>query len=130
MTSACCCGTTRMALAMTMTTTMNSASVTIPEPISITSSTVNARRTSELLRGVRTAIRKDQHRAAHRCDIHGLGLRNGGCGELRIPSAPPVSDPRGSLRAPGLDLHHLPDVETLLRRRSRSQVALPSLEQH
>src|ERR1700682_3194896 len=115
---------------MTMTATRNSASVTIQDPTSIASSTVSVLSTLELLQSVGAAIREDQHRTAHRCDVHGLGLRNTGRGKLRIPRAASVSGPRGSVRAPALDLHHLPDIESLLRGRSERQVALPSLEKY
>src|SRR6266850_8281965 len=126
MTSACCCGTTRIALAMMMTATRNSASVTIQDPISIAASTVVY--WLELLQSLRAAIRKDQHRAAHCCDVHGLGLWNTGLGKLRVPRASSVGDTGGSIGAPALDLDHLPDVEPLLRRRPVGQLALPSLE--
>src|ERR1700676_4629405 len=115
---------------MTMTARRNSASVTIQEPISIASSTVSLPSTLELLQRVGAAIGEDQHRTAHRCDVHGRGLRNTGRGELRIPRAASVSDSRSSIRAPALDLHHLPDVEPLLRRRSERQVALPTLQKY
>src|ERR1700716_2648263 len=126
MTSACCCGTTRIALAIMMTATRNSASVTIQDPISIAAS--KGVDWLELLQSLRAAIRKDQHRAAHRCDVHGLGLWNTGRGELRVPRATPVGDTGGSIGTPALDLHHLPDVEPLLRRCPESEIALPSLE--
>src|SRR5438067_419274 len=107
MTSACCCGTTRMALAMMMTTTMNSASVTIPEP-SIASSTAGGLR---LLNRVGAAIGKDQHRSAHGRDVHGLCLRQAGGGELGVPRAATIPHPRRSIGTPALNLHHLPAIE-------------------
>src|ERR1700675_1379070 len=118
MTRACCCGTARIALAMTMTTTKNNASVTIPEPIRIASCMISARRALELLRSVGAAIGEDQHRAAHGRDVHGLGLRNAGRRKLRVPRAASVGNPRGTIRTPALDLHHLPVFEPLRARRS------------
>src|SRR5271169_1991363 len=118
-TSACCCGTTRMVLMMTMMATINSASVTIEEPM----------RTSIVLafHGGRSAGGKNEHRTTGCRDVHGFGLRCIRRCEFCVPGRATVADPRRAAGAPALHVHHLPHIEARLLR--RGPAALPPFQQ-
>src|SRR5438128_6796673 len=127
-TSACCCGTTRIAWMTTITATMNSASVTIDDPIIVADSMLEALGSDLRLAG--PAIGENEHRAARANDVHGLGLRcRRGC-KLGIPCAAPVCDARRAARAPALNADHLSDIEIGLGGCSGAQAAFPPLQQH
>src|SRR5450432_3128021 len=99
MTSACCCGTTRIALMTTMMATTNSASVTIEDPISMYSSV------KILSCACGTSVREDQHRPAQRGDVHRLGLRRFGRRELGVPRAAAIGNARRPVGAPADHLY-------------------------
>src|SRR5450631_300296 len=122
MTSACCCGTTRIALMTTMTATTNSASVTIEDPISMYPSV----KIESCACGA--VVRKDQHRPAQRGDVHGLDLRRIGRGEFGVPSAAPIGNTRRPVGAPADHLYLRADVERLLLRRFSGEIPLPALQ--
>src|SRR5258708_39147514 len=107
MTIACCCGTTRIVLTITMTRTRNSASATISEPINVSGSGMRASWHG-------TMVGEDEHRAAHRSDIHRPRLRRVRRGKLGVPARAAGGDPRRAIRAPAQHLHLRSDVERLL----------------
>src|SRR5437867_12343581 len=119
MTSACCCGTTRMVWTMMMIATMNSASVTREEPMSMSISRASG--------GGGPAVGENQHRSARSGDVHGLGLLGVGCRELGVPGRAAIAHSRRAVRSPALDANHLADVERRLPRRGAA-AALPPFQ--
>src|SRR5271165_6743900 len=106
-----------MVLTMTMTATINSARVTIEEPM----------RMSNVLafHGGRSTGCKNEHRTTGRRDIHGFGLRRIGRCELGVPGRAAVANPCSAVRPPALHAHHLPHVERRLLRRDAASAFPP-----
>src|ERR1700704_504591 len=109
MTSACCCGTTRIAREMTMIATTKSAIMNSDEPAGMA-------KASKAISGGRTAIGEDQHRPPSGDDVKRFRTRHVGGFELGIPCRPAIGRPRGAVALPRLDPDRLPHVERRLRR--------------
>src|SRR5260221_1313667 len=122
-THACCCGTTRNALAMTITATMNNASATRDEPLHMMRSPGSFMNGLARLPSSGLAGRDDERRAAGADDVHGLRTRRRGRRDFRVPLRAAVVDARRAVVVPRENLDFLPDIEPGLRRRRRVQFA-------
>src|SRR6185295_19113384 len=107
MTSACCCGTTRIAREMMMMATTKSAIVKIDEPTHMAdaSSVESTRANARVPLIGRAAVGKDETRAAGGDDVQRRGARHIGCGELGVPRGATVVDPRGAVGVSDLQAH-------------------------
>ena len=84
-----------------MIATMKTASATSAGPVSICMA-------FPLRAGA--AVGQDQNRPAGLGDVHGLGLRRIGCGQLRVPGRAAVAHPSRATGTPALHPDHLPDI--------------------